>query len=190
MIRPIGITEVLEARIASGRTARSTSAKICCLSARSSGAASMTQSASATQANRRWAPHVSTALSSKIVEIRKDARPRFRARRHRVVDPDVVAGEAKTCAMPWPIRPPPRIAMRSGHSLSCRVAAVGVKDVTGVEVRRLGREEQQRPCEILWLAEPALWHAGEEAGARSAPVRCPRTSRRSAASGTRSARSH
>src|SRR5208282_6804868 len=52
------------------------------------------------------------------------------------------------------------------HSLARRVAAVGVKDVAGVEVRSLGRQEQQRPCEIGWLAETTLWHAREEARAR------------------------
>src|SRR5665647_3301348 len=51
---------------------------------------------------------------------------------------------------------------RFGHDLPRRVAAVGVKDVAGVEIRRLGGKEQQRSGEILGLAQAALGHAGEE----------------------------
>ena len=51
------------------------------------------------------------------------------------------------------------------HAQTRRVAAVGVEDVAGVEVRRLRREEQQRPGEIGRLAQAALRHAREEARA-------------------------
>ena len=72
---------------------------------------------------------------------------------------------AKTCAMPWPMRPAPTIAMLALPAIasSRRIAAVGVEDVAGVEVRRPRGEEEQRAGEVLRLAEAALRHAGEEA---------------------------
>src|SRR5262249_3027645 len=74
---------------------------------------------------------------------------------------------ANTCAMPWPMRPAPMTAIRAlampSAPLARRVAAVGVEDVAGVEVRRLGGEEQQRPREVGGLAEPAFRHTRDEA---------------------------
>src|SRR5579884_1239148 len=49
------------------------------------------------------------------------------------------------------------------HRLPRRVTAVSVEDVAGVKVRRPGGEEQQRPRQVLRLAEPALRHTREEA---------------------------
>src|SRR4029077_2860083 len=69
---------------------------------------------------------------------------------------------AKTCAIPWPIRPAPTTAMRAFAMLASRIAAVGVEDVAGVKIRRLGGEEEQRPGEIGRLAEAALRHAGNK----------------------------
>src|SRR5215831_9835213 len=51
---------------------------------------------------------------------------------------------------------------RDTHSAR-RIAAIGVEDVTGVEVRRLRREEQERPRQIGRLAKPAFRHACDEA---------------------------
>src|SRR5579871_56891 len=70
---------------------------------------------------------------------------------------------ANTWAMPWPISPAPTTAMRGLLTLPRRVAAVGVEDVAGVEIRCARREKQQRAGEVGRLAEPSLGHAGEEA---------------------------
>src|ERR1700728_3204096 len=70
---------------------------------------------------------------------------------------------AKTCAMPWPIRPAPTTAMRAFAISASRIAAVGVEDVAGVKIRRLGGEEEQRPGKIGRLAEAAFWHPGNKA---------------------------
>ena len=72
-----------------------------------------------------------------------------------------------------------------------RVAAVGVEDVAGVEVRRLARRGT-----TAGRRGPTARRGGPSARAPGSPrarpwrVRCPRTSTRSAASGIRSARSH
>src|SRR4051812_38466746 len=69
--------------------------------------------------------------------------------------------------MPWPIRPAPITAMRAlaefAAMSACRVAAIRVEDVAGVEVRGPGGEEQERAGEVGWLAQAALRHAGDEA---------------------------
>src|ERR1700691_35850 len=71
---------------------------------------------------------------------------------------------ANTCAMPCPISPAPTTAMRAfAISLARRVAAVGVKDVAGVKIRRFRGQEEQRAGEVGRLAEAALGHAGDEA---------------------------
>src|SRR5262245_26899039 len=50
--------------------------------------------------------------------------------------------------------------------LSCGIAAVGIENVAGIEIRSFRRQEQQWPGEIFRLAQPAFRHAGEEARAR------------------------
>src|SRR5262249_18332518 len=52
---------------------------------------------------------------------------------------------------------------RLRHQLSRGVAAIGIKDVAKVEIRRSGRQKQEWPREIFGLAEAALWHACEKA---------------------------
>src|SRR5262245_29386355 len=71
---------------------------------------------------------------------------------------------ANTWAIPWPIRPAPTTAMRAFDMSASRVAAVGIEDVAGVEVRRLRREEVKRPRKIGRFAEPAFRHPRQEAG--------------------------
>src|SRR5262245_66189740 len=65
--------------------------------------------------------------------------------------------------MPCPMRPAPTTAMRAlAMALPGRVAAVGVEDMAGVEIRRLRRQEQERPRKIGRLAEAALGDARHE----------------------------
>src|SRR6185437_6889372 len=70
---------------------------------------------------------------------------------------------AKFCAMPWPISPAPITAMRAFAMSARRVAAIGVKDMAGIEIRRLRRQKQQGTCEIFRLAQAAFRHARQEA---------------------------
>src|SRR5260221_7172809 len=69
--------------------------------------------------------------------------------------------------MPWPMRPAPTIPIRalSAMALPRGVAAVGVKDVSGVEIRGFRSKEEERTSKIFRLAEAALGHPGEETGA-------------------------
>src|ERR1700691_6090194 len=52
-------------------------------------------------------------------------------------------------------------AFEPGHASTCRVAAVGIENMSGVEVRGLGREEQQRTSEIFRFPESTQRYAGE-----------------------------
>ena len=91
-------------------------------------------------------------------------------------DGDVVAGERKTRAMPWPMRPEPTTVMscfcgRPGTPSPPRRSPSGVEDVAGVEVhvfearrRTTGRRDQ------TGLAEAALRHAGHQSGTRRLPA--------------------
>ena len=166
MISVIGITEVLLARIVSGRTCFSISAKIFCFSAMSSSTASTTiigiAHASARSATGRTR---STAVSSSPRSRRLAAMRGLAASSLalvRVGDRDVVAGEREHLrdAVAHQAGADDGDARLRRHQSARCVAAVGVEDVAGVEIRRLGGEEQQRPGEIGRLAQPALRHAG------------------------------
>src|SRR5262249_40137857 len=52
---------------------------------------------------------------------------------------------------------------KCGMRLSGGIAAVGIKDMAGIEIRRFGGEEKQRAREIGRLAKAALGYAGNEA---------------------------
>ena len=97
MISVIGITEVLLARIVSGRTCFSISAKIFCLSGMSSSTASTTKSASRTQSaisatgRTRSTAFSSSPRSRRLVAIR--CLRRVEVGLVRIGDGDVVAGE-------------------------------------------------------------------------------------------------
>src|SRR3979490_2982290 len=70
---------------------------------------------------------------------------------------------AKTCASPCPIRPAPMTVMRALAMSARRIAAVGIEDVTGIEVGGTRGEEQERPRQIRRLAEPPLGDARQKA---------------------------
>src|SRR5882757_1730174 len=172
MICVIGITEVLLARMVSGRTCFSISPKIFCLSGMSSSTASTTKSASRTHSAISATGRTrSTALSSSPRSRRLVAIRCFTVSRFGVCESVMVTSwpaSANTCATPWPMRPEPMTAMRAFAAMksACRIAAVGVEDVAGVEVRRLRGEEQQWAGEIRRLAKAAPRHAGQKPGAR------------------------
>src|SRR5215472_16961425 len=66
--------------------------------------------------------------------------------------------------MPWPISPAPTTAIR-GFAITKsarRVPAVRIEDMAGVEIRRLGGEEEKRAGEIGRLSKPALGNARDE----------------------------
>src|SRR6202044_3270451 len=65
-------------------------------------------------------------------------------------------------ARPYSCLPSRRSTPRKARASASGVAAVGVEDVPGVEIRCLGGKEEQRPGEIGRLTEPALGHAGEK----------------------------
>ena len=97
MICVIGITEVLLARMVSGRTCCSISAKVFCFSGMSSSTASTTKSASRTQSAS--APTGAHALHgflvvAKVAQVGRDALlRRVEIGRVRIRDGDVMAGE-------------------------------------------------------------------------------------------------
>ena len=82
-------------------------------------------------------------------------------RRNRIVDRHVVAGEREYLgdAVAHQTRPDDG---DTRHGSPGRVAAVGVENMTGIEIRRFGREEQQRPGKIGGLPEPAFGHPRQE----------------------------
>src|SRR5580658_8739810 len=166
MIAVIGMTDVLLARIASRRARNSISANSFCFRSSFSAMASTMKSASRTASVRsthgctRSAALSSSPRSRRLAAIRDCTVSRFWT----TVSVMFTSwpASANTCAMPCPIKPAPTTAMRAFAISARRIAAVGVEDMAGVKIRRLGGEEEQWPGEIGRLAEAALWHAGDE----------------------------
>src|SRR5487761_993117 len=65
--------------------------------------------------------------------------------------------------MPWPISPAPTTATRVLASSTRRVTAIGIENVSGIEIGSLRGEEQERAGKIGRLAKATLRHARQEA---------------------------